>query len=293
MFPARIRFASLTAVMLFASTALSLIQSSIVAQEPVKDPLKARKIDELKKELLEAVRSAVRLDAARVQSGQTSPEDLFASTRMLAEAELDACGSDKERVAALEAILATARETEKLATMLAKSGQGRESTALRARAERLRFEIALERVKTRAAATPTNSNAGQDLRDQAALAEKQAAVKRAAVRVGEAEKTRAEARLAAIKAQVAQAKAGEAYSELQLVRSSELFKTKAIDAGLLDEQRAKLDAARAKRLEADSQVVEAESQVAIEHARIAQAQLEAEEAELRMRQLKAKLPSER
>jgi hypothetical protein len=69
---------------------------------------------------------------------------------MLAEAELDACDSDKDRVTALEKILVMARDTEKLAVSFYKSGQGRVGTALKAKAERLRFEIALERAKTKA-----------------------------------------------------------------------------------------------------------------------------------------------
>ena len=177
---------------------LSPSRPSIVAQERGKETQKGPTVDELKKELLAAVRSAARLETARFQSGQGSAEDVLASTRMLANAELEACNSDKERVAALEMILATARETEMAATRVAKTGQGREGTALRAKAERLRFEIALERARSRAAARPTEGKASQELRDQAALAEKQAAVKRAAVKVVEAEKTRAEAGLAAI-----------------------------------------------------------------------------------------------
>jgi hypothetical protein len=292
MLPDKIRFSSLTAVAVLAWLVLSPGHSPTVGQEPAKAQDQGAKIKDLQKEWLDALRAVVKEDQARARNAQALPEEVIAATRMLAEAELEACESDKARVTALEKILVMARDTEKLAVSLAKTGQGREGTALKAKAERLRFEIALERAKTKAAAKPAEGDATQGFRrGHLALAEKQAAIKQAAVKVAEAQKAKAQASLANIKAQVAQAKAAESYAEMQLHRFNDLFKTAAIEERLLDEQRAKLESAKAKRVAAEAQVAAAESQVAVEQARIVQAQLEFEEAQLKLAQLKARLQS--
>jgi hypothetical protein len=290
MFEGKIRFASLTAIALLAWIALSTVRSPVIGQEPVKAPDQGARIKVLQKEWLASVRAAAKLDAARVKSGQASPDEMLASTRMLSEAELDVCKSDKERAAVLENIVGTARDTERLAEALARTGQGRESVALKAKAERLRFEIALERAKSKAATEPTDGGANLDsYRRQLALAEKQAAIKQAAVKVAEAQRAKAQASVAAVKSQVAQAKAAESYADTQFQRFSDLFKTNAIEERLLDENRAKLEAARSKRSAVEAQIAEAESQAAIEQARVAQAELECEEAQLRVEQLNARL----
>ena len=82
-----------------------------------------------------------------MKTGIGTPQELIEPTRMLLEAELDLCGSDKERLTVLEKILAEAAETERLADRFAKMGQGHQSTALMAKAGRLRIEISLERAK--------------------------------------------------------------------------------------------------------------------------------------------------
>ena len=288
----KVRFASLTAVAALAWIALSPGHSPTVGQEPASAQDQGAKIKGLQKEWLDTLRDVVREEQARAKNAQGVPEEVIAATRMLAEAELEACESDKDRVTALEKILLVARDTEKLAVLLAKTGQGRESAAHKAKAERLRFEIALERAKSKAAAKPAEGQPSQAVRrGQVALAEKQAAIKQAAVKVAEAQKAKAQASLATIKAQVAQGKAAESHAETQLQRFSDLFKTNAIEERIVDEQRGKLESAKAKRVAAEAQVAEAEAQVAIEQARIALAQLEFEEAQLRLEQAKARFPS--
>jgi hypothetical protein len=292
MLPHKVRFASLTAVAAIAWIFSWSGHAPTVGQEPAKAQEQGAKIKQLQKDWLAAVRDMAKQDAVRAKNGQASPEEILASTRMLAEAELDICESDKERVVVLEKILVSARDTEKLAERLAKSGQRRESAVLKAKAERVRFEIALERAKARVTAKPSAGDAGQGFRvGQVALAEKQAAIKKAAVRVAEAQKAKAQASFAAINAQVAQAKAAESYAEMQLRRFNDLFKAQALEERVLEEQRAKLEAAKTKRAAVEAQVAEAESQVAVEQARIVQAQLEFEEAQLRLEQLKARLQS--
>jgi hypothetical protein len=292
MLPDRIRFLLLTAVAVFAWLILSPGHSPTVGQEPAKPQDQGTKIKDLQKEWLNVLQAMVKEEQARAKNAQSLPEEVITATRMLAEAGLEASESDKARVTALEKILVMAQDTEKLAVSLAKTGQGREGTALKAKAERLRFEIALERAKTKAAAKPAEGDASQVVRrGLLTLAEKQAAIKQAAVKVAEAQKAKAQASLGNIKAQVAQTKAAESYAEMQLQRFNDLFKTAAIEERLLDEQRVKVEAAKAKRVATEAQVSEAESQVAVEQARIVQAQLEFEEAQLKLEELKVRLQS--
>jgi hypothetical protein len=80
----KIRFASLTAVLLFAWIVLSPGHSASDGQEPVKKQEKGAKLMELQKQRLEAVRAMAKQDEARVKSGTGLPEDFLESTRMLA-----------------------------------------------------------------------------------------------------------------------------------------------------------------------------------------------------------------
>jgi multidrug efflux pump subunit AcrA (membrane-fusion protein) len=149
----KIRFASMIAVVLLAFVAvcasISLVRSE--AQEPAKPEGKARKIKEMQQERLATARELAKVQTARFRSNQGQIEEVLEATRVLADAELDLCVSDKERVAVLEKILAVAEDTERMAANFAKVGQGRDSTALVAKAERLRIEIDLERVKAKKA----------------------------------------------------------------------------------------------------------------------------------------------
>jgi multidrug efflux pump subunit AcrA (membrane-fusion protein) len=172
MLRSKIRVASLTAVVLCALFAVypSIYFLQTNAQEPAKpdgkayafwiDPISNNqyyvgvsfphqdtKLKELQKERLAATRDFAKQVKERVKNGNGTLEDLIEPTRMLLEAELDLCDSDKERIAVLEKILAEAKYTERLAAGFASKGQGRQSTADMAKAERLRFEIALERAK--------------------------------------------------------------------------------------------------------------------------------------------------
>ena len=170
----RAKLATLTALVLFALVAAYSSSSflQIAAQESAKpndeashfwaDPISQNqyfaavsfrgqdtKLKELQQERLVTARELAKLEMARFKNAQGLIDEVLESTRTLAGAELDVCESDKERVAALEKILAIAKDTERIAAGFAKTGQGRESAALRAKAERLRVEIALERAKAR------------------------------------------------------------------------------------------------------------------------------------------------
>ena len=241
------------------------------------------KLKELLKERAATAREAAQEALVRSRDGRFNFDELVASQRLWLEAELDACESAKERIAALEKFLPVAKESEKMATERVKGGIGLRGSALTAKAERLRIEIMLERAKAKPAA-----QAPQDLQDELELAKKRAAIKRAAVKVVEAQKARVVANLGIAKADVEKEKADESFAEAQMKRIEALAKANAVDAALRDEHRAKFESARARRNKAESALKEADSQIAIEDARIVQAQLEAEEAELRVKHLNAR-----
>jgi hypothetical protein len=146
MLRSKIRVKSLTPVLLFALVGVcsSLPFLGMNAQEPAKNDAK---IKDLQKERLLIVREAAKKEMQHFKAGIGRGEEVVDSTRVLMDAELDVCESNKERIAALEGILAAAKENETMIKQFADSRQGREGIALLARAERLRVEIALERAK--------------------------------------------------------------------------------------------------------------------------------------------------
>lgn len=294
MLPGKVRFVTTTGILFVAFLATSagdLTAPGALAN--AQDPAKPQKGEDRLKGLLNE-RLAVSRDCAkqvreRLKSGNGTLEELIEPTRMLLEAELDVCESTKERIAVLEKFLGEAKDIERLAEGFAKTGRGRTSTALMAKAQRLGIEIALERAKANAPAKSVEGKAGQDLRDQVGIAEIRVAIKRAAVKVVAAHGAKAQTSLNKIKVQATSAKLAESLAEKQFERLKKLFDANSIEERLLDEQRSKWEAAKAHRAAAEAQVAEAECQVDIEHARIVQAEMELAESELRLKQLKPRM----
>jgi hypothetical protein len=290
-----VRTASSFLLVLAVSAGLSLGSPRAGAQEPARAEAASAKLKELQKERLAILREMVKQAAEAFRSGRASYDDVGDASRMVLQAELEQCDTDQERIAVLEKLVAEAKALEERATQIAKTGQGTFRTVLKARADRLQAEITLERVKTRAAnpgakqppAPLPGDPIATDVRGQIALAEKQVAIKRAAVKVAEAQKKIVAARVASLRAEVAEALASESFSEKQVQRLEELVRQKAVSAEIVDERRAQWDAAKARRLATEGKVVEAEAQVLLEDAHIELAQLEAEEAVLRLRLLTA------
>ncbi len=147
------------------------------AEEPAPRRAKKSKLEDLLKERLATVREISRLVKARFKSGEATVDQLREASRMLLEAELELCGSDKDRIKVWEMAVVEAKELERIADNFAKTGQGHVSAALAAKADRLQAEIALERAKAKAAVLPGGGKAAQESEGQHALAEKQAAIK--------------------------------------------------------------------------------------------------------------------
>lgn len=143
----KVRFASVAAVVLVALLAVYPYISfpQMEAQEPAKVTGGENKIDDLQKERLVAAREFAKQQMERAKSNVGVVEEVIEATQLLMDAELAVCGSRDERIAVLARVLAAAKDNERIAAGLAKTGQGRETTALKAKLERLRIEIAWER----------------------------------------------------------------------------------------------------------------------------------------------------
>jgi outer membrane protein TolC len=127
-------------VLLFTGTTYSLADDSKPAGENTK-------IKELQKERLAALKDVARLAMEGLRVGQGTPEEVGVAQRMLLDAELDLCSSDKERVEVLEKYLTQSQDIEKMMDKLVKSGILGPKSALIAKADRLQVEIALARAK--------------------------------------------------------------------------------------------------------------------------------------------------
>lgn len=303
MFNRKTTFDALTAtpflLVVAVSAGLSLSSQCVEAQEAANaeavfrlvnfiNESQGTKQEELVKERLAVLREIAKLSTEAYKSGTRSYAEVREATRMVLQAELEQCNSDKDRIAVLEKWVAEAKKMEEHAGQLSKTGQVPIATALKAKADRLQAEIALEQAKAKA-----GGQTGIELNDQVALAEKQVAIKRAAVKVAEAQKKMAVAKIASLRAQVVEAQASESFAEKQVKRFEELVNQQAVTSALVDERRTQWAAAKARRTAAEGKVVESEAQVLLEEARAELAQLEVGEAELRLKQLKVSLEKKR
>jgi hypothetical protein len=211
-------------------------------------------------------------------------DELLEASRLVLGAELALCDSNKARIAVLEKYATEAKKREAIAMQIFKTGQGTERLALKARADRLQAEIAIE--KARAAVV---GQAPQPAGAAVALAQSQVAIQQAAVKVADAQRKTAVARRAVVKGELAEALALEKFAEKQARRMQTLLEAKSIEVQLADEQLAKWEAAKARRASVEGKVLACEAQEALEQARVERAQAEADHARLRLKQLQAPL----
>jgi outer membrane protein TolC len=126
------------------------LADSAQAQEKPKN----EKINELLKERLATVKKLAEATQAAYQQGRATIAEVTQANALLLKAELELCQSNKERLAVHERALALAKEYEKVATQLYKTGQATQASVLAARANRLEAEIAYERAKAKVAGPP-------------------------------------------------------------------------------------------------------------------------------------------
>jgi hypothetical protein len=115
---------------------------------------KDAKLKELLKERLGTLRDVVALTSTQVQQGVGDFGLLREAMQALMRAELELCDSDKERITVLEKLFALAMESEKGVEGRFKAGGVGKREVLMAKANRLDFEIALERLKAKAQDRP-------------------------------------------------------------------------------------------------------------------------------------------
>src|SRR5713101_5809960 len=202
MFNRKITFAALTVasvLVLFVVSAgyLSLSSLRVEAQEPSKADAGGSKQKDLLKERLAVVREIAKLSTEAYKAGTASYDEVREANHTMFQAELEKNVSE-------------AKKMEEIAGQFSKTGLATNQTALKAKAERLQAEIALEQAKTKA-----EGQTGLQHNDHVALAEKRVAIKRAAVKIAQAQKTIAVARLGSLKGQVAEAQAAESFAEKQ------------------------------------------------------------------------------
>jgi hypothetical protein len=276
-----------TLLLIAVCATLGVLTASPTWADDPKPPVKEdTNIKDLQKERLTTLKEMARLVRERLRSVQGTMEEIRNAERMVLDAELDLCATDKERVEVLEKHLVEAKNIEKMADQLYKAGQMRTDSALLAKAERLQVEIALARVKAKLAEQPPKGNTSQDWNEQSALAEKQVAIKQAGVAVAEVQKKFAIASLSSVKNQYTEAQAAERYAEQQMKRVEQLATANAVSMEMVDELRAKCEAAKARKAATAGMVNQAEAQIMLEEARMEVARKKVEEAELRWKLLK-------
>ena len=140
----------------FVTIAIALVNGNLatnsvsIAVEPNRTEIKNAKLKNLLNERLAIAREYAKQVKVRFDNLQGTIDELVKANRMLADAELDLCDSDQDKIAVLESFVATTKETEKRAALLARAGQATTSTELKAKMGRLQAEIALVRAKAKA-----------------------------------------------------------------------------------------------------------------------------------------------
>ncbi|MCI0738708.1 MAG: hypothetical protein L0Y72_06665 [Gemmataceae bacterium] len=108
------------------------------------------KVQELLKERLATLKELASATKTAYVSGKATIGEHLQANTMLLKAELDSCGSDKERLAVHERAVALAKECEKVAAHLHNSGHATHASVLAAKANRLDAEVTYERAKAKA-----------------------------------------------------------------------------------------------------------------------------------------------
>ncbi len=143
--------------------------------------------------------------------------------------------------------------------------------------------------RAEAAAPPPGSEA-RTQQQRLALAERQVAIKLAAVKIVEAQKSVAEAKVDTARAGTLEAGTHVSRWESEAKRVAKLASANVVDASTVDETNAQLASAKASLAAAEGKLLVAEREVSVEEARRQLARAELADAELRRDQLRENLP---
>jgi hypothetical protein len=157
----------------------------------------------------------------------------------------------------------------------------------------LAFGPAAAQQKRQVPEVQANTDQSMTLAEMVALMEKEVAIKRASLKVADAQKNIAEAKLKILKSKVVAAQASEKHAKLKLERMKKLFQDGSIDQRLIDEAQAAYQAAAALRQEREETISLGEAEVALEAARREVALAELDKTELRLKQLRDRLKSKK
>ena len=147
MLPRKVKFVGLGLTLLVLLVGGGIAARSGTAPRPAGVDSKDTKVKALLKERHATLQAIASLTTKQYERGTASVVQVAEANRTARHAELDLCDTDKERVAVLEKMLAEAKEYEKSAEQLHKGGSIPFTAALKAKADRLEVEIALERAK--------------------------------------------------------------------------------------------------------------------------------------------------
>ncbi|HEY4261146.1 MAG TPA: hypothetical protein VGM98_13360 [Schlesneria sp.] len=111
----------------------------------------ARKIKELQKERLEALSAAIASAGTLVQQGRALPEVVDECRHQLLQAQIEYAEDDAQRIQFYEGYIKALKKSEELAIARKESARASEMAVQKAKATRLGAEIALERLKAKAA----------------------------------------------------------------------------------------------------------------------------------------------
>jgi outer membrane protein TolC len=112
---------------------------------------KAPRVRALLKDKLATMREIVAWIEKSHQVGRASDEEVLQAKLAVLQAELELAESDRERVTVLEKVVAVQKEIETIVQTHFKAARAGQIDVLRAKANRLDAEIALERAKAKAA----------------------------------------------------------------------------------------------------------------------------------------------
>ena len=115
---------------------------------------KTRSTKDLQKERLDILRELAAMTERAYRAGNASFSQFLQAKQAVMNAELELCETEKDCLSLLEKIVALAKDNEKLVLETVRSGNASAQSALEAKLARVEAEIALERAKTKPAATP-------------------------------------------------------------------------------------------------------------------------------------------
>ena len=105
------------------------------------------RVQTLLKERLATIQEIAAYSETAYKSGAIALSEVLKARERVADAELDLCETNAERIKAQEKLLELAKNYEEYVTRIRGTGEIHPADVLEARAKRLKTEIALERLK--------------------------------------------------------------------------------------------------------------------------------------------------